>query len=95
MHGPEFYEKREIRKYLDSINAWHVVPTTYGRGGSGMPDIIACVDGRFVGIEVKREGNEPSKLQEKRIDQIHQAGGIAVWGTAEKVVGELHLLLER
>jgi hypothetical protein len=96
MHGPEFYEKKEIRKYLDSIGAWHCLPATYGYGKSGAPDIIACVLlpdkvcwNRFVGIEVKREGAVPTKIQERRMEEIKKAGGIAVWGTAEKVIREL------
>lgn len=89
MHSPEFYEKREIKKYLDSIGAWYCMPATYGFGKSGTPDIVACHGGRFIGIEVKREGKEPSKLQEKRIADIQAAGGTAVWGTAEKVIVEL------
>ena len=30
---------------------------------AGIPDIIACIKGRFIGIEVKDEGNKPSELQ--------------------------------
>ena len=46
---------------------------------SGLPDIIGCYKGRFIGIEVKDpEGNHPtSELQKKRIREIRQAGGIA------------------
>lgn len=89
MHSEEYYEKREIKKYLDSIEAWYCMPATYGFGKSGTPDIIACWEGMFIGIEVKRERKEPSKVQEKRIKGIQAAGGIAVWGTAEKVIKEL------
>lgn len=94
MHGPEFYEKKDIRAYLDTIGAWYCLPATYGYGKSGTPDIIACVNGNFVGIEVKREGAKPTKLQERRIKQIQEAGGIAIWGTAEKVIKELREMLE-
>lgn len=93
MHGPEFYEKKEIRAFLDSIGAWHCVPMTHGFGASGVPDIIACHNGLFVGIEVKREGKAPTKLQEKRIYDIQKVYGLAVWGTAEKVIKELKELL--
>lgn len=102
MHGPEYYEKKAIRAWLQSIGAWHCLPATGGYGPSGNPDIIACKRirlwvpepcwieyGAFAGIEVKREGKGPSKLQELRIKNIQEAGGIAVWGTAEKVIPEL------
>lgn len=86
MHSPEWYEKRDICVYLDSINAWYFKPTTHGFGGSGVPDIIFCYNGQFGSIEVKREGKEPTKLQEKRMEEIAKVGGATFWGTAERVV---------
>ena len=44
---------------------------------AGLPDIIACVKGRYVGIEVKRPGNGPTPLQKLRLQNIRDAGGIA------------------
>lgn len=44
---------------------------------AGIPDIIGCYRGRFVSFEVKRPGNHPTKLQEYKMKQITQAGGIA------------------
>ena len=43
---------------------------------SGIPDIICCLKGRFVGIEAKDIGNGPSELQLAHIRQIRKAGGI-------------------
>lgn len=90
MKTPEGYEKDEICKYLDSIGAWYVRPMTYGYGRSGIPDIIACINGRFWGIEVKREGKLPTVLQERRMAEITKVGGCVAWGTADKVIGKLH-----
>ena len=95
MKTPESKEKDKICEYLDSIGAWYCKPATYGFGKSGTPDIIACIElnmdfgGNFFAIEVKREGKEPTKLQSLRMTAIHTNGGIAVWGTAEKVIKEL------
>lgn len=44
---------------------------------AGVPDIIACLNGRFVGIEVKRPGGVISPLQQYNIDEIHKSGGEA------------------
>ena len=86
MHGPEYYEKKAIKKYLESICAWHFFPYMAGFGKSGVPDVVACINGKFVSIEVKREGKEPTKLQWQRIQEIRAAGGFACWGTAERVI---------
>lgn len=89
MKTPEGYEKADIKKYLDKIGAWHFSPYSAGFGKSGVSDIIACIDGVFWAMEVKREGKEPTILQYKRIKEIIEAGGCATWGTADKVIGEI------
>jgi Holliday junction resolvase len=46
----------------------------------GVPDIIACVDGRFVGIETKMPAKRKnvSPAQRRIHELIVQAGGVAV-----------------
>lgn len=46
-------------------------------GTAGIPDIIACVDGRFFGFEVKTVDGKPTKLQEATICRICASGGTA------------------
>lgn len=43
----------------------------------GIPDIVACIDGKFIGIELKRPGakNEQSELQKIHEKNINAAGG--------------------
>lgn len=73
-------EKRiehQIRQYLDSLGAWHI--KTHGNmfSRAGTPDIIACIKGQFVAIEVKQPGGVVSPLQMAHIKLINQAGGVA------------------
>ena len=44
----------------------------------GIPDIICCYRGHFVGFEVKTESGRPTKLQEAVIRKINAAGGTAL-----------------
>jgi Holliday junction resolvase len=44
---------------------------------SGLPDILGCWKGRFVGFEVKRPGKNPTEIQKNTIKEIIKAGGIA------------------
>ena len=46
-------------------------------GTAGIPDIIACIGGRFYGFEVKTERGKPTALQEATLRKIQEAGGIA------------------
>lgn len=47
-------------------------------GTAGIPDIIACVKGRFFGFEVKNETGQPTALQSATLRKINAAGGVAV-----------------
>jgi hypothetical protein len=66
-----------------------------GYGKSGVPDIVACIEGRFWGIEVKREGKAATVLQRRRMDEIEAAGGLAVCGTQEVVIGRIKAWLKK
>jgi Holliday junction resolvase len=92
MHSPEWFEKRDIDTYLDTIGAYVLKPATYGMGKSGAPDRVCCYRTMFIGIEVKRPGKEPTPVQERRMAEIKARGGIAIWGDAEKVIRELKCL---
>jgi Holliday junction resolvase len=56
-------------------------------GLAGLPDVIALVDGKFYGFEIKKDKNsKPSPLQLYNIEEINNNGGSAhiVW-TLEQV----------
>lgn len=42
----------------------------------GMPDIIVCVGGMFVGLEVKTEKGRQSQVQKEAEEAINKAGGL-------------------
>ena len=44
----------------------------------GVPDIVACYKGAFIGIECKAGDNKPSVLQEKNLQHIQNHEGIAL-----------------
>lgn len=73
----EKHIENQIKRYLDRLGVWYmkVHGSMYQR--AGVPDIIACVDGVFVGIEVKRPGGIVSPLQQLNIDKINRSGGYA------------------
>jgi hypothetical protein len=48
-----------------------------GYGRSGVPDIVACIDGKFIAVECKADGNKPTKLQLKTLHEIANANGYA------------------
>ena len=59
---PEKKVKNEIVKILKSMGVYYFYPVASGYGASGVPDIVACINGRFVGIECKAGKGEPTAL---------------------------------
>ena len=55
--------QRQIQDYLRKIGAYEFKVHGEIFMRAGIPDIIACFNGKFIGIEVKDEGNKPSELQ--------------------------------
>lgn len=70
--------ENQIKSYLKSINAYFLKVHGNSMQPAGTPDLLCCVNGHFVAIEVKKsKGGVVSELQEAKIKQIQQSGGIA------------------
>ena len=65
----------KILKYLEDESIYAVKVMTANRAGT--PDILACVRGTFVGIEVKSPAGKTSKLQDYALANIRKSGGEA------------------
>jgi|TARA_R100000789_G_scaffold92448_1_gene91014 hypothetical protein len=75
---PEAKVKKVVVKQLKELGCYYFYPVTGGYGRSGVPDIIACFDGKFIGIECKAGKNKPTPLQERNIDEINSCNGFAL-----------------
>ena len=68
-----------IKKNLSSMGSdvffWKEHGGPYGC--AGIPDIICCYKGRFLGLEVKLPTGALTELQKRAIEKINRAGGIA------------------
>ncbi len=73
---PEGKVKQQVVKLMKAYGIYYFSPMTHGFGRSGVPDIICCVKGRFVGIECKAGSNKPTALQEKEMQDIRTSGGV-------------------
>ena len=70
--------ENKIKKFLDSQEAWYVKFFANSFTKSGIPDILACVNGYFVAVEVKAQNGKPSELQIYNIRKIREAFGFAI-----------------
>lgn len=74
---PEAKVKKVVTRQLKALGVYYFYPVTGGYGRSGVPDIVGCYQGHFFAIEVKAGRNKPTPLQQKNLDEIAAAGGIA------------------
>lgn len=74
---PEGKVKAKLVKELKRLGTYYFFPATWGMGRSGIPDVVCCVDGLFVGIECKAGNNKPTELQKRELEAIESAGGMA------------------
>ena len=75
---PEKKVKDAVTKILKTYNAYYFYPATGGFGRSGVPDIIVCFHGHFIGIECKAGNNTTTALQDRELAKIEFAGGRAM-----------------
>jgi hypothetical protein len=90
---PEVKVKSAVKKLLEKHGAYYFTPVTSGFGSSGVPDFVACIKGRFIGIEAKAGKGKPTALQDRNLSQIMDNGGVAVL-VNENGLEQLQLLLE-
>jgi Holliday junction resolvase len=91
---PEAKVKLAVRKVLDSLGVYYFMPPGNGFGRAGIPDIIGCMNGRFIAIECKAGKGKTTALQERELLAICNHGGFT-FIAREDCLEELKQLLEK
>ena len=71
--------ENKVKAFLKDQGCYFI---KYWGGGqftkAGVPDLLICCNGRFLGVELKASGGKPTDLQLHHLDQIRKAGGIGI-----------------
>lgn len=78
---PEALIKKKIREDLKSRGAYVFSPVQMGLGIATV-DILACLKGQFIAVEVKVPGKAPTARQDTCLTEVTRAGGVAFWCTS-------------
>lgn len=70
--------ENKVKAYLMKNDIWALKTWSNGIQRQGVPDLLCCVNGFFVAVELKAENGKPSELQKWNIEKIREAGGIAI-----------------
>jgi hypothetical protein len=94
---PEAKVKKKVVDVIKKNRAYYFFPATGGFGRSGVPDIVCCYRGIFVGIECKAGSNKPTALQEAEMQKIRNADGFTLVVNEDNIneVEELFNTIER
>lgn len=93
MATPESKVKAKIHAILKKHRAYAVNYIGGISANNGTPDILACLNGRFIGIEAKAGKNKPTELQTLNLKRIDEAGGLALVINEENL-NQLEFILE-
>ena len=75
---PEGAVKAKVKIILKELQCYYFMPSANGYGRSGIPDFIGCLNGAFFAIETKAGKGTTTALQDREIQRIKDAGGIAL-----------------
>ena len=82
---PEKLVKNKIKVILQDGGVYYAMPIGSGYGNAGVPDFLACVNGRFLAVEAKAGKGKTTALQEHNLQRIRESGGLTI------VVNELNI----
>lgn len=75
MGNPEARLQRDIQNLVHDYAGYALKVHGNQYTPAGTPDLLACVGGHFVGMEVKTPSGVLSELQAKRLTEIREADG--------------------
>lgn len=93
MQSESSVQKAILRLLNARTDTWAVKTITTNRNGT--PDILACIGGLFVAIEVKAARGVVAPLQQYQIDLINSTGGTAIVARNINEVKDMLSALER
>lgn len=85
---------RILKRYGDK--AWIVTTHQGPYGQKGVMDLICCIHGLFVGIEVKTVTGTLTELQKGALKKVERAGGISteIYGKDERILNEIFAMID-
>jgi VRR-NUC domain len=77
---PEGKVKAIIKEKLKAVpNLYYFMPPANGFGRAGIPDFVGCLpNGRMFAIETKAGKGIVTALQQRELDKLARAGGVAL-----------------
>jgi len=82
---PEGAVKKKVRAILDELGCYYFMPAGSAYGHAGVPDFVGCIHGQFFALECKAGKGKTTALQDRELQKIGDAGGVAM------IINETHI----
>ena len=86
--------KSRVKKILKRLGVFYYMPAANGFGVTGVPDFVAIIGGRFVGIETKFGSNTMTPNQE-RFKMLSIEAGALHYLVSEKNLQKFEVGIEK
>lgn len=70
--------ENKIKKFLKDEGCWFLKTWGGGYQRSGIPDLLICCNGYFLGVELKASNGKASELQLWNIEKIKESKGVGL-----------------
>lgn len=86
--------KKRIKDILKELGCYSFSPIGGAYSQNGVPDIVGCLHGIFFGIEAKAGKGKATALQDRELQRIRDAGGVAMIVNEENLDSLKTVLME-
>ena len=70
--------EKQVKVFLKMQGCWVLKTWSNGIQREGIPDLLVCCNGYFLGVELKAENGKPRPLQLFEIREIRDSKGIGI-----------------
>ncbi len=70
--------ENKVKGFLKSQGCWVLKTWSNGVQRSGVPDLLVCCKGKFIGVELKATNGKPSALQLWNLRKIEESDGYGI-----------------
>lgn len=70
--------ENKVKVFLSEQGCWTLKTWSNGVQRAGVPDLLVCCNGNFVGVELKAPNGKVSEIQKWNLCKIKESGGYAI-----------------
>ena len=89
------FKQRVVRELKEFYGEDIDILTTQERARKGVSDLVICLNGESIRLELKVDGERPTPLQQHRLNRHSKAGGYSFWSTPSRWPSQFETLKER